>query len=117
MAAEALRAVRVAAEAVGAMRAKKAAGGLGTYWKPLNISKRFENPNQGRLGERGGDDVECGWVEGGRGGRSAEGDLGGEGSEGVGGEGGEKYWKFLNTFKRLEKPSQEQQGGSRKVIV
>ena len=28
--------------------------------------------------------------------------------------GGEKYWKFLNTFKRLEKPSQEQQGGKQK---
>ena len=47
---------------------------LGTHWKLLNTSKRLENPNQGqqgRPGGRGGDDVECGWAEGGRGGRSA----------------------------------------------
>ena len=44
-------------------------GGLGTHWKPLNTSKRLENPNQEQQGwpggdnGRGGDDVECGWAK------------------------------------------------------
>ena len=31
-------------------------GGLGTHWKPLNTSKRLENPNQGQPGGDNGRD-------------------------------------------------------------
>ena len=34
-------------------------GGLGTHWKPLNTSKRLENPNQGRPGGDNGRGVKA----------------------------------------------------------
>ena len=56
---------------------------MGTHWKPLNTSKKLENPNQA---------AGCGGGEGGG---------GGGGGEGLG-----THWKPLNTSKRRENPNQ-----------